>query len=161
MKRIILSLALAVTAFAFTASAASARTLALKDVTSTSTVDKSTTDNSTVYTSTVISSTIDKSILDDMPEVMMAPSDIAELKRLIRYPAQSLDLREEGRFDVVAYIDNNGGIKAVNFELKGNRTSESMRHLIIAAIETVSKYRFNEAYNGMAVRIPFNFYLMQ
>jgi outer membrane biosynthesis protein TonB len=162
MKRIIVSFALAFAIIASAVSATSARTLDLYALTvDKSTVDNSTIDKPTVDNPTIILPSIDRSLVDDMPEVMMAPSDMAELKRLMRYPTQGLNMQQEGRFDVIAYIDNDGTIKAVNFELKGNSTSENMRYLIIAALETVSKYRFNEAYNGMAVRIPFNFYLMR
>jgi hypothetical protein len=95
-------------------------------------------------------------------EQTLDAQNIAALKKFIRYPLRALDFKQEGRFDLLVYIDANGNQLAVNFDMKNDNDDPlSMSLLIGAATEAVGKYPFPAEYRNSIVRVPFNFMLLK
>jgi outer membrane biosynthesis protein TonB len=90
-------------------------------------------------------------------ELRLSRTEIAQLKKTVPYPAVALRNKQEGRFDVLAFIDAQGKIAAVNFEMKGNTDPMEASSLLMAAMDAVAKYQFPSEYHNGIVRIPFLF----
>jgi outer membrane biosynthesis protein TonB len=90
-------------------------------------------------------------------EQRLSRTEIAQLKKTVIYPAVALRNNQEGRFDILAVVDAQGKITAVNFEMKGNTNPLETSSLLMAAMDAVGKYQFSSEYHNGIVRIPFLF----
>jgi TonB family protein len=86
----------------------------------------------------------------------------AAIRKLTRYPQEAINRREEGRFDILVFLDEQGNIKAINYELRNpNDDPQAMRHIMAAAMQAVREYRFPAEFNSTTIRVPFNFFLVR
>lgn len=91
----------------------------------------------------------------------LGAEEFTAIKKLVKYPQAALQRESEGKFDLLAYIDGNGRLIAVNFQVANPDNAAAMKELIIAATNAVEKYRFSSDYNGSVIRIPFSFKLLR